>query len=302
MFGYVKPAESELLVKDLRFYKALYCGLCDSIRREISPALSLSLSYDFVFLALVRSAVAGEGLTVLMKRCPLHPFKKRPHVSVTPSVRYCAAASLILAVGKLDDDVADADHGFLKKLGARISRFVLRRDLKRLMKKEPYCKEIADGVFADLEKLRNLEESGCGDLDRLCGCFSNIMRLIASYGVQGAEKLISEQIGGELGRIIYTLDACDDLERDEKRGAFNPLIIKYGSSAEAENHFEEIDMALGISCSRLDSAAALLDRDLPQSRIISNITSLGIPRVFRNVLIEGPSSKNKKESGRAARY
>lgn len=28
MFGYIRPVESELLVKEYEFYRAVYCSLC----------------------------------------------------------------------------------------------------------------------------------------------------------------------------------------------------------------------------------------------------------------------------------
>ena len=53
MFGYIKPQQSDLLVRQYELYRALYCGLCDTITSKVSPALSLSLSYDFVFLVII---------------------------------------------------------------------------------------------------------------------------------------------------------------------------------------------------------------------------------------------------------
>ena len=36
MFGYVKPDKENLLVKELALYKAVYCGLCDAIKKKVS--------------------------------------------------------------------------------------------------------------------------------------------------------------------------------------------------------------------------------------------------------------------------
>ena len=47
MFGYIKPDRDELLVKDYNLYKAIYCGLCREIKRNVSFFLSFGLSYDF---------------------------------------------------------------------------------------------------------------------------------------------------------------------------------------------------------------------------------------------------------------
>jgi septum site-determining protein MinD len=62
MFGYIKPQQSDLLVRQYELYRALYCGLCDTITSKVSPALSLSLSYDFVFLDAPAGVEAGFKL------------------------------------------------------------------------------------------------------------------------------------------------------------------------------------------------------------------------------------------------
>lgn len=54
MFGYIRPVESELLVKEYEFYRAVYCSLCKTGGRRVSRFSRFFLNYDFVFLALVR--------------------------------------------------------------------------------------------------------------------------------------------------------------------------------------------------------------------------------------------------------
>ena len=54
MFGYVKPVPAELLVKEYEFYRATYCGICRSMKKHTGSLSKVTLSYDSVFLALVR--------------------------------------------------------------------------------------------------------------------------------------------------------------------------------------------------------------------------------------------------------
>ena len=46
MFGYVTANEPELKVKDYHKYKAYYCGLCQSLKRQYGSAGQLTLAYD----------------------------------------------------------------------------------------------------------------------------------------------------------------------------------------------------------------------------------------------------------------
>ena len=54
MFGYVKPVVTELLVKEYEFYKATYCGICRSMKKNTGALSNVTLSYDSVFLPSVR--------------------------------------------------------------------------------------------------------------------------------------------------------------------------------------------------------------------------------------------------------
>ena len=49
MFGYVTANEPELKVKDYHKYKAYYCGLCQSLKRQYGSAGQLTLAYDMTF-------------------------------------------------------------------------------------------------------------------------------------------------------------------------------------------------------------------------------------------------------------
>ena len=85
MFGYVKPDSAELRVKDYDFYRATYCGICRETGRVTGNASRVTLSYDAVFLALVRMLFIGEEeFSSRMRRCAVHPLKKRNMLNQTP--------------------------------------------------------------------------------------------------------------------------------------------------------------------------------------------------------------------------
>ena len=60
MFGYVKPHNPELRMRDYECYRAYYCGLCRAMGKCTGQCSRMTLSYDFVFLAAVRCYLAGE--------------------------------------------------------------------------------------------------------------------------------------------------------------------------------------------------------------------------------------------------
>ena len=77
MFGYVKPMIPELKVKENELYKGTYCGLCRTMGKSTGCLSKLTLNYDFAYLALVRVVLEKRKATVKMRRCPVHPFKKK---------------------------------------------------------------------------------------------------------------------------------------------------------------------------------------------------------------------------------
>lgn len=286
MFGYIKPQKSELLVRQSELYRALYCGLCDTISSRVSPALSLSLSYDFVFLVIVRALAEDFQFSARPKRCIAHPTKKRSMVIPCEPLEYCAKSALILTYAKLDDDIRDPDRGFFKKLIIRLYRVILSRDLKRLLKKEPEFKELYGFVSDRLDKIAALEKESSSDLDGFCKLFGELMGEICSFGFEGNNRLICQSIGDLVGKYIYTLDACDDLERDEKKHCFNPLLKKYSSSERAIEEFEQVDMVLGMYCAQMDAALGLFESRKDYINIAYNVVRLGMGAQARRILIE----------------
>ena len=68
LFGYVKPFKPDLRVRELETYKAVYCGLCGQLGEAFGPAARLTLSYDFVFLAMLHYAVTPDARPVFERR------------------------------------------------------------------------------------------------------------------------------------------------------------------------------------------------------------------------------------------
>ena len=85
-----------LRVSEYEFYRGAYCGLCAAMNKRTGAASSMTLSYDMVFLALVRGALTGERYILKKKRCAVHPIKKRTMMLPNGALDYTAQINAIL--------------------------------------------------------------------------------------------------------------------------------------------------------------------------------------------------------------
>ena len=57
MFGYVTICEPELKVKDLKKYRAYYCGLCRILKEDYGFMGQMTLTYDMTFAVILLSSL-----------------------------------------------------------------------------------------------------------------------------------------------------------------------------------------------------------------------------------------------------
>lgn len=238
MFGYIKPQQSELLVKEYEFYKAVYCGLCRTGGKRISRLTRFFLNNDFVFLCIVQMAVKNENVCAGVKRCP-YGLKRKCMVCESESLVYTCAAFGILLYYKACDDVMDSR--FFRRFFSRIARAFTKPMMKKAAKMYP---ELEKGVREGLEKLYSLEKQSCKSPDEAADCFAGITRLIAAGGQESEKKEILEQCGYHIGRYIYLIDALDDCVEDEKKKRFNVFNNYFGSAEKALEQKEIIRTTL----------------------------------------------------------
>ncbi|MBO5218321.1 MAG: hypothetical protein J6C52_02750 [Clostridia bacterium] len=285
MFGYVKPVAAELKVKEYELYRAVYCGLCAAMGRCTTCVSKLSLSYDFVFLALVRMALADEAGRIEQRRCIAHPAKKRSVLVDASQLDYCAKVSAVLTYHKVRDDIAD-ERG-VKRAAAR-----LLTPAASVMKKKAAGASPGDAIRAGLDALTALEREGCDSPDRAAEPFGEIMAAVCAFGFPegSAEFRIAREIGRHIGRFLYLLDALDDLPDDAKRGAYNPFVRRYGQdAAEAvKAELPALTRALTMELAGIEAAVELMDfGTVPEyGSIIRNIIYLGLPQQVQMICLK----------------
>ena len=294
LFGYVRILDGELKVSEYKLYKGVYCSLCKTMKRYAGASSTLSLSYDLVFLAMLRAETEEIGFKIRLGRCGLHPFKKRPLAEENSALRYSAGASVVLAYYKLLDDLNDKNTG--KRLLKKIALSKTKKQLKRVYKRLPEYNfpELSEKIKVYLDELSALENARSDSPDACAAVFGKILSLLFSHGIEDDKKVrMTSVLGYSVGRLIYLADAMDDFYDDLKSGAFNPLVSA---------GFTEVpeDFLLASMYSETEIAVKALKeygfkyRDI--CNIIFNILSLGIPNVVNEILKKQTVALSKENS------
>ena len=131
MFGYVFPNQDELKVRELREYKAYYCGLCRCLRKEYGIIGQLTLNYDMTFLGMLLTALYEPDIVCKDIRCIMQPMCRHKSIK-SVYMEYAAAMNVVLTYYKCKDDWKD-EH---KLLGA-VNAIMLKHKVKRIIAKYP---------------------------------------------------------------------------------------------------------------------------------------------------------------------
>ncbi len=269
MFGYVKPANGELRVKEYNTYKAFYCGLCKCSGKCISCAARFTLSYDFVFLALLRMALSGEKAEFGTGACMAHPVKKRPYLKSNAQLEYCAAASALLTYHKVRDDISD-EKGIKK-----IAKTLLLPHAAHMRKKAGLSE--LDSITGELlKKLSDIEKRRSSYSDEGAEVFGRLLGEYGAHALSYDSARIGREICFRIGKWIYFTDALDDFERDRKTGAYNPLTLSCKTKADA---LDTLRTSLSKELSCAEAALSLVECESGIYNILENIITKGLPEM-----------------------
>lgn len=283
MFGYVKAMREDLTVRQDTLYRAAYCGLCKEMGRCTGQCSRLSLSYDMVFLYLVRTAICGMSPEQKKGRCLLHPFRSRPVVQSDEELKYAARVSALLTYGKVCDDLSDEKGA--KRFAKLLAKPVFKSAKRRAKLDELYAK-----IEEKLNELSDIEAKRVESVDAPAEVFGKLLGDVFAFGFEGGDATLAREIGFRTGRWIYAVDAADDIDDDQKSGSYNPFLLLYGGNLD-ESQRLYAEMAMKYDLSALSAAVDLIDES-ESVKVIKNIIYLGMPYAAHKAL-KGEISEQK---------
>ncbi len=293
MIGYIRIFKPELKYREFLVYNSYYCGICKALGDRYGLMYRNFINYDAVFVAILLDSAYGYQASFEKFRCILHPTKKKYRCSASDSINFAADLTVLLTRAKMQDNIID-DNDLISKLG----QFLLA---KGLIKSTERLEGIIDGIESELIKLHEFEQEKSSNIDQVSGCYGNIIRIILEHGA--IESEISEElgwIGFQLGKWVYLADAWSDIEKDVKKGSYNPLLHRFGYNNEDTEGFrksikERTGFLMFASLDEIAASFEQIDKKI-NSGIIKNILYEGLFNMTNNIL-NGVTEKNAaKES------
>jgi hypothetical protein len=263
MFGYVIPNTKELTPEAQARYRTAYCGLCRRIGAKYGLSGRFTLSYDLTFLNILLSSLYEGDSECVCERghCPVHPCRKIGWRYSAPT-DYCADLGLVLhyynACDKWQDDHSLLGLGYKNLLEAKHTEA------------ETNFPRQSEAIRRCLAQLAQYEAEQSTDLDAVSGCFGELMAELFDYK-QDIWSPELRSIGFHLGKYIYLLDAYDDLKRDKRHHAYNPLITLSESPTYEEEMREIFDLLLAACAKNFERLPCVEDVDLLRNILYSGI-------------------------------
>lgn len=237
MFGYIQIDKPELKVREFATFKAYYCGLCHSLRAYSQIARS-TLTYDCAFLYLFIDALSDTPCEFEKKRCVYHAGKKEM-TAKGQGADYAAAINVLLAYHKFKDNYAD-EHKITSLAGTAIFKNAYKKAAN-------YLPNAAAVVEKRLGQLASIEKAKTADVDAPADVFGKMMGEILNNAMLEPSTIVYN-LGYNVGRWLYLIDALDDIKKDEKTGNYNPFILcgtqnaKYNLYVNLENISKAYDL------------------------------------------------------------
>ncbi len=231
MFGLLQRRTCSTDAAARNDYRLHYCGTCKTMGALYGQPSRMLLNFDAVFFAelltnLSAQNTANWNIAYQTQNCFALPTDP---TEMPASLRYAAAANVLLAELKNDDNLRDG--GGLLWRGAK---WVLSEAYQKASKTMQDFGLNIDAVWQEIEAQNRLENDKTSKIERVEDFAVPTKKMTALVFAQAAKnidkpKLFNPlfEVGSALGELVYFLDALEDLENDAKNNTFNAFLAFY---------------------------------------------------------------------------
>lgn len=253
MFGIVTAQLSTISDAEKERYHALYCGLCRALKERYGQISRAVLTYDLTFYIMLCNSLHEPAETTGAEHCVTHPVKKMPFAQ-SKYTDYAADLAVALAYHKCLDDWNDD-----RSKKARAAQLVLKAPYERA------CQRIGEQcrvIEQSMAREALIEADPDSPPDAAAREFGDLLGELFMHD-QGIWTEPMHQLGFELGRFIYLMDAAVDFAEDAQHGSYNPL-VKLNMTPEDMDTL--LSVLIGGACEAFEKLP--LERDLHLMRSI----------------------------------
>lgn len=279
MRGIVRPCRHSLDPGLYLQWRSHLCGTCLTLREEAGQASRVLTGYDVLLLSVLVEAQSGPAETAAAGRCPLRGMRTATVVAASSTgARLAAAAGLLAGAAALDDKVADGDlpawaGRTTGSLAARAGRAGSRLAAHLDFDSDTFARASRAAAAAEMQGM-TLEDFLAPSGAAVASMFAHTA--VLARCPHNAEALSA--MGDAFGRLVHLLDAVSDLEKDRRRGAFNPVGATGASVAQAHQMALSLTAEVASGLSQLDLVSPTLVRSL-----LGPVLSRSVERAFRVV-------------------
>ncbi len=283
MFGFVVANTQALSEEQLERYRGAYCGLCRTLQKRHGDLSRLTLNYDMTFLVLLLSSMYEPEEESGSGRCMAHPMHRRSWWR-SRFTDYAADMNVALAWHNCMDDWADE-----RKVLSLAEAKLLRSHYEKIYEAR---KRQCDAVEACMETLHAVETAPDPAPDAAGNAFGRLMGELFAVEEDSLWNPRFRAFGEALGRFIYWMDACVDLEQDRKKGCFNPLLLLYpDGTVDEEEQLEVLKLMIAECAAEFERLPLVRDVEILRSVLYSGVWTQYLAKL----------EKEKKKKGGAAR-
>ena len=220
MFGYLNIDKTKLENGQQGLWQTFMCGLCMSTKKLFGNLPRMFVNNDINLFNVLFHSAQDVDVVIEHKRCFAHPVKKRTIIEPTDLTDKLAVGNVILTYLNVYDDVVDG--GSIKK---KTALRLYRKSYKKAQKAWPQLDQV---LCQHYENLRRLEQDSSTSLDQVAHSFASLSQDFCKLVMGELASDFLQTLCYNLGKWVYLIDALDDVEKDIKKGNYNPFVAYYG--------------------------------------------------------------------------
>jgi hypothetical protein len=282
MFGFLNP------VTHTGTYRQVYARCCQHHQLHYGLRSLPFLSYESIFLFLCWLDSSGASPSVLPQQrcCRLRQGGIDSRSLDFAIGQFCAAANLLLARMKLDDDVRD-EESLMARGAARVLAGDFRRAQRYFVDMDPHFDAtVRRAVEAHLAVEARADRVSLDEyVQPTADAFGYLFRLLARVPGMQVDGARLSALGRCIASAVIAFDCYVDWRRDQQRGSFNPLRSRddreaagaYADACLCAGHRMCQDMfgTYSLGAETLLAVRARVARRLQRSRVVSSHCAFG---------------------------